>query len=446
MKKISLLSHACLLSFLLVSCSVSPLIKLATDQDGNITIEPTSDKTSEPQRTEGGSYTGNSTGNNKGNENTPNPKYSSSPYSPYSFSSDSSPEPKYTPKPKKSSLSPSTGPTATPVPTATGTANQTPAPTATATSVSTTPVPSPTSVVVTSQPGSPGVPDLGINASLNGKIPFPADNPWNQKVDSAQVDPNSDTLINSIGRSAGFHPDFGANWDGGPFGIPYIVVSGNTPKVPMTFDYSDESDPGPYPIPNNAPVEGGANSDGDRHVIVIDRDNWKLYETYYTFPSGNGYTAGSGAIFDLNSNNTRPAGWTSADAAGLPIFPGLVRYDEVVEQKAINHAIRFTVSKTRKGYIYPATHYASSNTSAALPPMGMRVRLKASFNIAPYPANIQVILLAMKTYGLILADNGSNWYFSGAPDSRWDDEELNNLKRLTGNDFEVVKMGTVVTN
>lgn len=288
-------------------------------------------------------------------------------------------------------------------------------------------------------------PDLGANASLNGCRPFPNDNPWNTPIDAEPVDPNSNTLINSIGPTIKLHPDFGADY-GGPFGIPYIVVSGSTARVPVSFDYADESDPGPYPIPPNAPIEGGPNSDGDRHILVVDRDNWKLYELYYAFPQGSGYHAGSGAVFDLKSDALRPAGWTSADAAGLPIFPGLVRYDEVVEQKEIKHALRFTVSTTRKGYIYPARHFASSNTSSSLPPMGMRVRLKSSFDTSSFPSSAKVILDALKKYGMILADNGSNWYISGAPDARWNDTELNTLKTVAGSNFEVVKMGTIVTH
>lgn len=292
----------------------------------------------------------------------------------------------------------------------------------------------------------PPPPDLDANASLHGNRPFPSDNPWNQRVDSEPVDPNSATLIASIGLTTGLHADFGANWNGGPFGIPYVVVQGSQAKVPVAFDYDDESDPGPYPVPPNAPIEGGANSDGDRHVIVIDRDNWKLYEMFYSFPQANGsWHAGSGAIFDMKSNALRPAGWTSADAAGLPIFPGLVRYDEVVEQKAIRHALRFTASRTRKAYVYPARHFASSDTSTSRPPMGMRVRLKASFSTAGYSPNVQVILKALKEYGMMLADNGSNWYISGAPDARWNDDELSALRNVKGSDFEVVKMGTVVT-
>jgi hypothetical protein len=296
-------------------------------------------------------------------------------------------------------------------------------------------------------PSGGGGPGLGPNASLEGRRPFPADNPWNTPVDQDPVDASSDTLIASIGLTRGLHPDFGANYNGGPFGIPYIVVGGTTPGVGVTFDYADESDPGPYPIPADAPIEGGAAAGGDRHVLVIDRDHWKLYELFAAYPvagSAN-WTAGSGAIFDLGSDALRPYGWTSADAAGLPIFPGLVRYDEVVEQGAILHALRFTVSHTRHGYVYPARHYASSDTSPLVPPMGMRVRLKASYDISGYPASARVILQALKTYGMIVADNGSDWFISGAPDARWNDTELNTLKQVQGSNFEVVRMGTVVT-
>ncbi len=288
---------------------------------------------------------------------------------------------------------------------------------------------------------------IGINASLNGRRPFPDDNPWNTAIDSRPVDPNSDNLIAGIGLNTGLHPDFGADLGGSPFGIPYIVVSDSTHWVPVSFDYADESDPGPYPIPAGAPIEGGASSGGDRHILIIDRDAWKLYELYAAYPDGHGgWTAGSGAVFDLASNSLRPAGWTSADAAGLPIFPGLVRYDEAVTAGAINHAIRFTVVHSRHGFIAPARHAASSSTSVNLPPMGMRVRLKASYDISGFSPTARVILQAMKTYGMIVADNGSNWYFSGAPDPRWSDDELNELKGVKGSSFEVVAMGTVATN
>ena len=294
----------------------------------------------------------------------------------------------------------------------------------------------------------PPVPDLGPGASLHGKQLFPPDNPWNQDISQDPVDPNSDNLIASIGTTTGLHPDFGTVWNGAPNGIPYVVVSGTQTKVPMNWTaYGDESDSGPYPVPPDAPIEGGPTSTGDRHVLVIDRDNWVLYELGYAFPISGGasWDANCGAIFDLKSNALRPAGWTSTDAAGLPIFPGLVRYDEVIEQQQITHAVRFTASITRHAYVSPARHYASSNTSVNRPPMGMRVRLKASVNISTYPASVQVILRALKKYGMILADNGSNWYISGAPDPRWSDDDLNTLKNIKGSDFEVVKMGTIVT-
>jgi hypothetical protein len=298
-------------------------------------------------------------------------------------------------------------------------------------------------------PAAPGglntTPAPGTGASLAGKQVFPADNPWNTDISSQPVDPNSVALIASIGMSTGLHPDFGTVWNGAPNGIPYVVVSGTQSKVPVTFDYAGESDPGPYPIPPNAPIEGGAGSTGDRHVLVVDKDNWKLYELFAATPQGNGWHAGSGAVFDLSSDAMRPAGWTSADAAGLPIFPGLVRYDEAVTQGAINHALRFTIQHTRHAYVFPARHYASSITDPNVPPMGMRVRLKASFDVTNFPPEVQVILKAMKHYGMFVADNGSNWYVSGAPDPRWSDSNLASLSQVHGSDFEVVQMGTVVT-
>jgi hypothetical protein len=291
------------------------------------------------------------------------------------------------------------------------------------------------------------LPDLGAGASLRGKRVFPGDNAWNEDISGLAVDPNSANLIASIGLNTGLHPDFGTVWAGAPNGIPYVVVSGTQQKVPITFTaYGSESDAGPYPVPPDAPIEGGPNGTGDRHAIVIDRDNWKLYELFYAFPVSGGasWRAAGGAVFDLNSNALRPAGWTSADAAGLPIFPGLVRYDEVFEQGEITHALRFTAQSTRRAYVYPARHFASSNTNPNLPPMGMRVRLKASFDISRFSPAMQVILRALKKYGMMLADNGSNWYISGAPDPRWNDAELNTLKSIKGSDFEVVRMGTIV--
>jgi hypothetical protein len=291
-----------------------------------------------------------------------------------------------------------------------------------------------------------GTPSLGANASLNGRRPFPVDNPWNQDVSADPVDPNSAALISACGLR-NLHPDFGTTYNGAPNGIPYVVVAGNQTRVPVTFDYDDESDAGPYPVPASAPIEGGPNGTGDRHILVVDRDNWMLYELFAAYPvnGGQSWRAGSGAIFDLKTNSLRPAGWTSADAAGLPIFPGLVRYDEAVEQGEIRHALRFTCPTTRRAYVYPARHYASTRTDANLPPMGMRVRLRADFDVSSYPSEVRVILNAMKKYGMLLADNGSGWYVSGAPDPRWSDDNLAALKRVNSANFEVVRMGTIVT-
>lgn len=289
--------------------------------------------------------------------------------------------------------------------------------------------------------------ELGVNASLHGYRPFPASDAWNTPVDKAPVDLNSNSLIASIGRDKSLHPDFGTVYNGAPSGIPYVVVPGNTPRVLISFEYKDESDPGPYPVPPNAPIEGGASDKGDRHILILDRDNLKLYELFSAYPPGAngkpGWKAGSGAIFDMKTNAPRPAGWTSADAAGLPIFPGLVRYDEVMGQKAIRHALRFTVARSRHAYVPPARHFASSRTDPNLPPMGMRVRLKATVDISRFPAPCQTILQCLKTYGMIVADNGSDWFISGAPDPRWNDDELGALRRVKGSDFEVVKMGTM---
>ncbi len=282
---------------------------------------------------------------------------------------------------------------------------------------------------------------LPVAASIMGQSVFPADNPWNTDISGLPKDANSDALIASIGLATGLHPDFGTVYNGAPNGIPYTVVSGMQPPVPIIFtEYGNESDPGPYPIPPDAPVEGGLGSNGDRHLLVIDRDHGKLYELYHAVPNPDGsWNAGSGAIFDLNSNALRPAGWTSADAAGLPIFPGLVRYDEVVSQGIVTHAFRFTVQRTRRAYVYPARHFASSSNDPSLPPMGMRVRLKAAFDTSGFTPNLRVILAAMKTYGMFVADNGSDWFVSGAPDPRWNDDELvSGFRRVHGSDFEVV--------
>ncbi|MCC6523420.1 MAG: hypothetical protein IT373_12250 [Polyangiaceae bacterium] len=277
---------------------------------------------------------------------------------------------------------------------------------------------------------------------------FPADNPWNTDVSAFAVHPNSDNFIDSIGRATTMHPDFGTVWDGAPIGIPYVVVPGTQPLVPINYvAYGDESDPGPFPVPPDAPIEGGPASDGDRHVLTIDADNCVLYELYRAFPQGGGasWDADSGATWDLTINDTRPVGWTSADAAGLPIFPGLARYDEVVEQGAVEHALRFTVSSSQNGYILPALHYASSDPDPNLPPMGLRLRMKAGYDCSTYSAEAQVLCTAFKTYGLIVADNGSDWYVSGAPDSRWSDENLADLGNIPGDAFEAVYTGDVQT-
>jgi hypothetical protein len=290
-------------------------------------------------------------------------------------------------------------------------------------------------------------PELGVNASLHGRRVFPADDLWNKDVSKEAVDPNSDAMIASIGRNKALHPDFGTTYQGAPSGIPYVVVEGKQAKVPVSFEYADESDKGPYPIPGDAPVEGGAAARGDRHVLVIDRDNWVLYELFSATPveGGKSWKAGSGAIFDLAKNTVRPAGWTSADAAGLPVFAGLARYDEVVERKEITHALRFTVVKSRRAYVAPARHWASRSDDVKLPPMGMRVRIKAGYDTSRFPASAQVILTALKRYGMIVADNGGDWFISGAPDPRWNDGELQTLKRVKGSDFEVVEMGEATT-
>jgi hypothetical protein len=274
---------------------------------------------------------------------------------------------------------------------------------------------------------------------------FPADNIWNTPVDQLPVSPNSSTYINTIGAAKTVHPDFGTVYNGAPNGIPFITVPGSQTKYPVTFQYASESDPGPYAIPLTAPIEGGSQSTGDRHAIAIDTDNCILYELYAAYPQTSSWQAGSGVIFNLKSDNLRTATWTSADAAGLPIFPGLVRYDEVLAG-AIHHALRFTVPQTQKAYVWPARHYASSLTGTQYPPMGVRFRLKASFDISGFSAANQVILQALKKYGMMIADNGSAWYLSGAPDSRWSDDDLHNLSKLGGSDFEVVDVTPLMVN
>jgi len=291
---------------------------------------------------------------------------------------------------------------------------------------------------------NPPPPPPGPPPPLPPRAVFPADNPWNRDISADAVDPNSDSLIARCG-SVSLHPDFGTVYRGAPWGIPFITVSGSQRRVPVSFGYADESDPGPYPIPPDAPIEGGSSASGDRHVLVIDVDNWKLYELFDAHPVNGGasWTAGSGAIFDLTSNALRPDGWTSADAAGLPIFPGLVRYDEVAGGQ-ITHALRFTCPITRRAYVPPTRHFASTQTDSFLPPMGMRVRLKAGVDISGFPADVQVILTALKTYGMMVADNGGPFFVTGAPDLRWNDADIDTMKQLHATDFEVVRMTGLV--
>jgi hypothetical protein len=351
-----------------------------------------------------------------------------------------SPTPAPTPS---SSPSPAPSPTPTPAPSPPAPSPIPPSP----------PPPSPSPAPSSTIYGNFNSASLGAGAALNGALSFPASNAWNTDISSADVDANSDALIASIGIGVGLHPDFGAGlYNGAPIGIPYVVVAGTQAKVAITWTaYGDESDPGPYPVPANAPVEGAPDTTGDRHVIVIDRDNNRLYELDRAFINSNSsWNADCGAVFHLDSNNVRPggqAGWTSADAAGLPIFPGLARYEEAaLGPGGIRHALRFTVQHSRKAYVPPAMHWASSSTSATVPPMGMRVRLKASYVIpASFSVQTRALLTAMKTFGMIVADNGSNWYVSGAPDNRWDNDALvSELSQVKGSNFEVVRMDGLV--
>jgi len=282
-------------------------------------------------------------------------------------------------------------------------------------------------------PGAPACPVL------------PADNPFNQRVDALPAAQNSAPIIARIGLNDPVHPDFGSGlYNGSPIGIPYTVVSKHTRRVPVSFQYASESDGHLYPLPGNVPIEGGANSSGDRHVIVVDRDTCRDYELFAAYPHNGGkrWSAGSGAIFNLRSDHLRPAGFTSADAAGLPILPGLALYDEVAHG-AIDHALRFTAPCTAKKYVYPARHEASTCSGASLPPMGLRVRLKRGVNISGLPYQARVVAQALKRYGMILADNGSPWYISGAPDRHWNNDALHLLDRLSGRDFEVVNTSSL---
>ena len=279
--------------------------------------------------------------------------------------------------------------------------------------------------------GSAGVP------SIQGCAVFPADNPWNRDVSRDSVDPRSDAYIAAMNGVTRFlHPDFGSD---PTYGIPWTTVPGSQPRVPMSFLYADESDPGPYPFPPAAPVESG----GDRHVLVLDRDACRLYETVDSLFVGPGWRCGSGAVFDLRSNALRPEGWTSADAAGLPILPGLVRRDEALTGE-IRHALRFTVQRTQRAYVHPATHFASDRTDADLPPMGLRVRLTASYDLTRFHGASRVILEALKKYGMFVADNGGDWFISGETSTAWDDDDLDQLKTVPASSFEVVQLGPIL--
>jgi hypothetical protein len=293
-----------------------------------------------------------------------------------------------------------------------------------------------------SQTHAQGVPPTIENCPL-----LPADNIWNAPVDTLPLDRNSERYVATIGAEENAHADFGSGeWEGWPIGIPYVTVPGDQPKVAVSFEYDDESDPGPYPIPPDPPIEGNPDGDGDRHILMVDRDNCILYELFAADQQEDGsWTAGSGAIFDLRSNALRPDGWTSADAAGLPILPGLVRYAEVAAGE-IRHALRFTAPETRRAYVWPARHYASSLTGEEYPPMGQRFRLRADFDETGFSPEVQVILRALKKYGMILADNGSPWFISGVPDDDWNNDALRELHQLRGSDFEAVDVSLLMVD
>ena len=298
------------------------------------------------------------------------------------------------------------------------------------------------------QAGSCSGMSLGPGANLNGFVPFPASSLWNTDISTAQVDPNSANIINFIGSTVTLHPDFGAGtFHNQTIGIPYQVEAGSQPKVPVTLGtFASESDPGPMPIPSNALIEGYPKpGNGDAHVLVLEKDGCWLYELFHGAVKSGNWSADSAAIWDMTIDEQRPYTWTSADAAGLPVFLGLARHDEVAAG-AINHALRFTVPTTRRAFTPPASHWASTTTDPNAPPMGMRLRLKASFDISGFPADDQVILTALKKYGMILADNGSGIFISGTPDNAWNNTDLNQLKTITASNFEVVQMNPVYTS
>ncbi|HEX9720565.1 MAG TPA: hypothetical protein VGA59_12625 [Ramlibacter sp.] len=266
-------------------------------------------------------------------------------------------------------------------------------------------------------------------------------------MDRLPLDPNSQTFVETIGPDVGMHPDFGSGlYEGEPIGIPYVEVPADQAGVTVAFEYDDESDPGPYPIPADPPIEGGPNSDNDRHILIVQRDACLLFELYYAWPENDGtWRADSGAIFDLNSNQLRPETWTSADAAGLPILPGLVRYEEVSAGE-IRHALRFTAPETQHAYVWPARHFASELTGQAYPPLGQRFRLRGDFDLSSFSPDVQIILRALQRYGMFLADNGSAWFLSGAPDERWDNDVLSELGQVQGSDFEAVDASSLMVD
>jgi hypothetical protein len=307
-------------------------------------------------------------------------------------------------------------------------------------------VASPGTALVAPQSGSAS-PIASPSAAAGGCATFPADHVWHADVSRLPVHPSSAAWVTSMGADRKAHPDFGSGLiDGAPFGIPVTTVPSGQAKVPVSFEYRSESDPGPYPVPAKALVEGGPNATGDRHVILLDPAACKVWELYAAHPQGDGsWRAGSGAVFDLRSNALRKAGWTSADAAGLSVYAGLVRYDEVAAGR-IDHVIRMTAPRTRNSYVWPARHAASSATDPALPPMGAWFRLKASVDVSRFPAQARVVAEALKRHGGIIADNGSPWYISGTQDQRWSNDALNSLKSLTGSDFEAVDVSGMMVD
>ena len=301
--------------------------------------------------------------------------------------------------------------------------------------------------------GGGGECTVGCTSSRCGQVPagcplLPADNVWNAAIDQLPRDERSDAYIQSIGAGTGLHPDFGAGLlDGQPFGIPFVVAAAGQAPVAVRFDVAEESDPGPYPIPADAPVEGGSCADGDRHVLVVQEGSCTLYELFDAQQQSDGsWRASSGAAFDLQANALRPDGWTSADAAGLPILPGLVRYEEIAAG-VIPHALRFTARRTQEAYVWPARHQAGATSNRDVPPMGQRFRIKAEIDISDFSPTNQIILQALKTYGMFLADNGGDWFLSGVPDDRWDNDDLHELQeRIAGRDFEAVDCSSLIAD